>query len=257
LNTKEDLDNFIKNVNVSINLFRKCIENKRTNDQTCLMEYGSFLYSMHSYCSRQIKLVCYWLFYKKSLKTESDYKNLTLILKNNLVKIFEDDSMASALTVKKIEYLKLALDTYKRVLEMMNGKSNEDSLEKTDNIEANNQESNSVSSVEKSNQNEATEKSTKSNNKNDHHHNSHDNSEEWLIQYMLGKIKEKLVYGLLECLEHYKAVICFKTKIILCPVKIFKKSIYFNSSPIFIWRIMELKYSNVVLINLKVAIMLN
>lgn len=61
LNQMEHLENFNKTVYLSMNLFRKSTE-YWAYDQKLYMEYGSFLYQMHSYCSRQIKLVNRMLF---------------------------------------------------------------------------------------------------------------------------------------------------------------------------------------------------
>jgi hypothetical protein len=50
------LDKFIKTVYLSINLFRKAVE-YWMYEQKVWIEYGSFVYQIHSFCSRQLKLV--------------------------------------------------------------------------------------------------------------------------------------------------------------------------------------------------------
>ena len=56
INKMEQLETFNKTVYLPINLFRKAVEHY-AYEQTIWMEYGSFLYQIHSYCSRQLKLV--------------------------------------------------------------------------------------------------------------------------------------------------------------------------------------------------------
>jgi hypothetical protein len=59
MNLKQDfeVEEFLKKVYFSINLFRKAIQYLRPDDRVIYIEYGSFLYQIHSYCSRQIKIV--------------------------------------------------------------------------------------------------------------------------------------------------------------------------------------------------------
>lgn len=56
LGTEEHVDEFCRSVYVTINLFRYST-GLMPKDQKIWVEYGSFLYQIHSYCSRQLKLV--------------------------------------------------------------------------------------------------------------------------------------------------------------------------------------------------------
>lgn len=60
LSTEDQLSDFIRSTNIAVNLFRKSNEamsKTSSTDQKFVIEYGSFLYQIHSYCSRQLKLV--------------------------------------------------------------------------------------------------------------------------------------------------------------------------------------------------------
>ena len=60
LNTESQVEDFLKAVYITINLFRKAVEMMSdANDHKLWIEYGAFLYQIHSYCSRQLKLVNY------------------------------------------------------------------------------------------------------------------------------------------------------------------------------------------------------
>ncbi len=200
--TKSDLDQYLGSVYISVNLFKKSMDNLRPNDHTSIVEFASFLYQMHSYCSRQIKL-------------------------NKLIHHFESDLIEESLSRKKIEFLRLSLDVYKKASKPINKPVvNETEKPKQSDTEAEttqadedkvvNVEDDSVSSFDKSNSNKAPTSaatrlaaktnSTKSDSKNPQATSGEDenNEEEWLYHYMFGKIKEKLGYDLIECLEHYK-----------------------------------------------------
>ena len=57
LRQEDEVDDFLKKVQFSINLFRKATQYLRPSDSVFYIEFGSFLYQIHSYCSRQIKIV--------------------------------------------------------------------------------------------------------------------------------------------------------------------------------------------------------
>ena len=60
LNTHDQLEDFFNYVYITINLFRKSTE-LNASDQKIWIEYGTFLYQIHSYCSRQLKLVSFYV----------------------------------------------------------------------------------------------------------------------------------------------------------------------------------------------------
>lgn len=56
LSDQGQVEDFLRQVYVTVNLFR-CSTDLMPKDQKIWVEYGSFLYQIHSYCSRQLKLV--------------------------------------------------------------------------------------------------------------------------------------------------------------------------------------------------------
>lgn len=104
---------------------------------------------------------------------------------------FENESINETLKTKQHEFLKLALDAYQKAQSAMTS-----STVKT----APSTEDTSSSSGDK----DRTKSSAA--------HEYEENGEEWLNHYMFGKIKEKLNYGIMDCLEHYIIVSIWKRK---------------------------------------------
>ena len=56
-----ELGELLKLVDFCVNLFGKAIELLRCDDHKIYIEYGAFVYQMHSYCSRQLKIVSIYI----------------------------------------------------------------------------------------------------------------------------------------------------------------------------------------------------
>ena len=189
-----DADKFISMAHFSINLFKKSIE-LGSNDSKILVEYGSFLYQIHSYCSREIKY-------------------------NEQVKHFADPALKDILATSKLEFLNLAYDAY---LNAMKCSKKEEHGAKISSANPSGQDegSSSVSSltdksnvdqpsqkVKKSSKSKSSEDGQEENGTMDDNENEDESDDElWLYHYMLGKIKEKFPScDLMECLQHYQQV---------------------------------------------------
>lgn len=182
--TDADLDRFLQNIYLSINLFQKSLEYIRSTDQTFALEYGSFLYQLASFCSRQIKI--------------------SKLLPN----YFSSSAIEPKLREKQTELLNMSLIVYKTVNELSSPSKGQPSNPKAEEIVSQMGDQDSSLSVgDKSNLNTSEgERSRSAVVKNQTDSGDGDWGEEWLHHYMLGKIKEKLSNPLLECLEHYKTV---------------------------------------------------
>ncbi len=80
---------YLRNVRIGINLFRKAIELIEL-DKKILIEYGSFMYQIHAFCSRQLKL-------------------------DRHVSLFNADHrhfITNQLEEKKLEFLNFAIEAY-------------------------------------------------------------------------------------------------------------------------------------------------
>jgi hypothetical protein len=229
LNTKSDLDQYLNSVYVSVNLFKKSMENLRPNDHTSIVEFASFLYQMHSYCSRQIKL-------------------------NKLISHFESDLIEESLARKKVEFLKLSLEIYKKASRpSSSAASNGSSSHVATRMD---QQRPSSADLPASINDESASMSYADKNTGDGSHSrpsaiildvgkhlgsgedsgsgssgGNNNEEEWLYQYMFGKIKEKLGYDLIECLNHYRLAYDYLEK---CDATILKKCTYRSKSCLYI-----------------------
>lgn len=188
IKTPTDLNRFLESTYLSINFFSKSLEYLRASDQTFALEYGSFLYQLSSFCSRQVKMA----------KLVPDH--------------FSSESIERKLSEKKIEFLKMSLAVYLKSSESLVATTSEqtrvrggvdetshtvDAGESSSSIDNKNENSESGSRQPASNRGTTTQTASS---------NSEEWGEEWLHHYMFGKIKEKLNYPLLECLEHYKKV---------------------------------------------------
>jgi len=143
-------------VRIGINLFRKAIELIEL-DKKILIEYGSFMYQLHAYCSRQLKL-------------------------DKLVGHFipnDRQLITTRLHDKKLEFLNLALEAYETL--------------------TNSTDSDREEAGEASQHVDQTSKSSASREEEE----NGDDSEKWLYEYMLGKVKEKLATACMPSLEHY------------------------------------------------------
>ena len=160
------------------------MDNLRANDHTSIVEFASFLYQMHSYCSRQIKL-------------------------DRLIKHFENETNREILSIKKVQFLEMSLEIYKKASDAFFKHSSDDDNDEKDDKPKSVEAQAEDDSFSSSNIDQAKPKSSKSSTKAEASKTQasfHDeNNEEWLYQYMFGKIKEKLNYDLMECLEHYKS----------------------------------------------------
>lgn len=197
------LEAFQKTVNISINLFRKATEYYQY-DSIFWIEYGSFMYQMHSYCSRQLKL-------------------------NKLVNHFVSPRISKTLEEKRIVFLNFALDAYVNANTCNNYLDETETDKKGDDEPAalKSDESNSLTLANLANQSSATttaeaaattssrSKNAKKSSKSKKKQIEKDSGEEeWLHHYMLGKIKEKLNQtSFMESLSHYQKV---------CVLNIFK-----------------------------------
>ncbi len=179
-------------------MFRKSLENLRKTDRKIVIEYGLFLYQMHSYCSRQIKIVS--ILFKLIVYKQT---NMSTLLKDECTKHFKDGSIKGYLENKKNELLILALEAYKTAsklkpetpIEEMSTDSNDEQLNQDNSSSTGEKPATSIN--EKKNQNQSSKSAAR----------DADDREEWFNQYMIGKIKEKLnSYNLIACLEHYKKV---------------------------------------------------
>lgn len=64
INSKDELIELLNSIYVCINLFTKSVENiSSSSGFTSVIEFALFLYQMHSYCSRQVKLVFFNQFF--------------------------------------------------------------------------------------------------------------------------------------------------------------------------------------------------
>jgi hypothetical protein len=173
-------------MNLSINLFRKALEYIRPTDEAFALEYGSFLYQLSAFCSRQLKM-------SKLIPT---YFSSTQVIEPKL-------------SEKRTEYLKMSLDIYKMANEKK--KTTEKPVEPETTAKqhpVHDSESSSSVTGDKSQQTSETTRKSKSESR-DQQNWSDDWGEEWLHHYMFGKIKEKLSFPLMECLEHYRKVTIF------------------------------------------------
>ncbi|CAF0778497.1 unnamed protein product [Brachionus calyciflorus] len=177
IKTETNLEKFINSVNLSINLFKKALQYKRENDHTVLLEFGLFLYQINSFCSRLLRM-------------------------NRLIGYFETDEIKKEIERNQKVYLGLCYDAYKQVYTSNNQSSQGTDSNKPKPCEklpiTNIDESSATSSSSEKNSDSRKLKTQISQNFDDF------NDEEWLQNYMLGKIKEKQKSNVLECLEHYK-----------------------------------------------------
>jgi len=180
-------------------LFRKSLENLRKTDRKIIIEYGLFLYQMHSYCSRQIKIVTNF-FYILLLKLQK-LNDISNVLKDKVTNHFKDDSIKIYLENKKNELLKLALEAYKSASKSKPERQIEEITidSSSSNDEQSTQENSRSAGDKPKNQNQSSKSASQ----------NADDREEWFNQYMIGKIKEKLdTNNFVACLEHYKKVTC-------------------------------------------------
>lgn len=137
-----------------------------------------------------------------------------LIQHSSGVAYFSSDAIEPKLKEKRVEFLQLSLEAYKKAnASTISSRSanhdneNTSDVSNTKTVIIPDSESTSSCGGEKINDQEKNQsskavKSTSSGNNN----NEEDWGEEWLHHYMFGKIKEKLNFELLECLGHYKKV---------------------------------------------------
>lgn len=196
LKTDADLNKFLESICLTINLFHKSLEYIRSTDQTFVLEYGSFLYQFASFCSRQLKMA-------KLIPTH-----------------FSSAAIEPRLREKCIELLQMSLEIYKRANESTSSSSSTSvtrtreeskiivSEESTTRASHTTADGDSMSSSnlnpadgENVNRRAAVDKAKQDSDA------AVEWGEDWLHHYMFGKIKEKLSYPLMECLEHYKKVI--------------------------------------------------
>jgi hypothetical protein len=127
--------------------------------------------------------------------------------------IFNNRLIENKLKTKQIEFLNMALEAYRQAYNSMSNNKG-DSTNSTD-LPVNGRSpaagEESSSSAEQKNNNQLARTSSKSessnnNNKNGNSPDYEENDEEWLNHYMFGKIKEKLDFDIMDCLEHYKIV---------------------------------------------------
>lgn len=217
LKTDSDLNKFLESTYLSINLFCKSLEYLRPNDQTFALEYGSYLYQLASFCSRQVKMA----------KLIPEHFSSALI--------------EPKLREKQVEFLKLSLKVYQKASEssllVANEKREEVRNDDTATITIDADSSCSVGGEKSSSQHQnemgenggsrstrnqaiKTQASVSTADKNDEVW-----GEDWLNHYMLGKIKEKLNYPLIECLGHYKTSYDYLEK----RVSVFLKRISYKS----------------------------
>ena len=125
-----------------------------------------------------------------------------------MLKHFSDDSIREILEKKRVEFLNLSFEAYKKANSKVNHEHldnvEDEIIEIIDPASKQDESSSHSSSNERSNQDQKRKTNAK------HQATSqvdYDNSEEWFHHYMLGKIKEKIIpFGLLTSLEHYKQV---------------------------------------------------
>lgn len=184
LRTESDLAKFLESIHLSINLFRKSLEYIRQTDQKFALEYGSFVYQLSSFCSRQLK----------TAKIIQGYFSAP-------------DVIAAKLSRKSMEFLHMSLDVYKRANASSSSTPSQKQAEAPDTppLIILDSESSSATGLN-SNENSMSNKGKIASVKAAEPVPDQDWGEEWLHHYMFGKIKEKLGFPLLECLEHYRKV---------------------------------------------------
>jgi hypothetical protein len=193
-----DCEEYERMLHMCINLFRKSIELRPFNDKLWI-EYGLYLYQMHSYCSRQLKI-------------------------NNIIGSFGSDYSAiiNSMNKKKNLLLSLALDAYLTINQMDDNKNltSLENIDQEENLSSSNTSIDSLSSNDK--------KKVKAQSSKQHiqlssaaHEEDESSGEEWLHHYMLGKIKEKQSekFTLIDCLKHYEQSQIYLDKSHACYLK--------------------------------------
>ncbi|RNA38515.1 calcineurin-binding cabin-1 isoform X1 [Brachionus plicatilis] len=165
IKTEADVNEFMSEVELSIVFFRKAAQYRRPNDHTFLVEFGLFLYQMSSLTSRLLRM-------------------------NRLIGFFENEKIKKELEEKKIDYLKLANEAYQQLF--------------TFKVKVDQEPINQDLFQQANLADEASLASSSSEKKSKKDQSEYNFEEEWLQNYMLGKIKEKLKAPIMESLKHYK-----------------------------------------------------
>jgi calcineurin-binding protein cabin-1 len=172
---------FFDRVFIAINMFKRSIE-LRSTDDTIWIEYGSYLYQIHSFCSRQLK-------------------------NNQILNIFEDEAIKTELKKKINFFLTLSNEAYIEANRISHITTSKDE-QTNDNNTIQTQPPEIINSTKK--------KNNKNNNKTTRVDYEEGNIDEWLHHYMFGKIKEKQLKSdelrtLIECLQCYKnSIVCLE-----------------------------------------------